>query len=121
MIKEYSLYGMALIYTAAGVYHFVKPGFYLKFMPSWLPYHGPLVFWSGIAEILLALLLIPAATRPYSAWLIIAMLVVFFFTIHIPQTIDFYKRQSPYLTISIIRLPIQFFLVWWAWLFTQVS
>jgi uncharacterized membrane protein len=118
-MKQFFLYLMAAIYAAAGVYHFVKPGFYLKLMPTWLPWPGALVFWSGVAEILLALLLIPDSTRAVSAWLIIAMLVVFFFTIHIPQTIDFYQRQSRYLTISVIRLPIQFVLVWWAWLYTK--
>ena len=118
-MKEFFMYLMAFIYAAAGVYHFVKPGFYLKLMPTWMPLHSPLVFWSGVAEILLALLLIPESTRSASAWLIIAMLVVFFFAIHIPQTIVFYQRQSKYLTISVIRLPIQFFLVWWAWLYTR--
>jgi uncharacterized membrane protein len=118
-MKEFFLYLMAFIYAAAGVYHFVNPRFYVKLMPSWMPWHGPLVLWSGIAEIALALLLLPEATRPASAWLIIAMLVVFFFTIHIPQTILFYKTQSKYLMISVIRLPIQFVLVWWAWLYTK--
>lgn len=105
---------MSLLYVAAGIYHFVDPEFYLKLMPEFLPAHLPLVYLSGVIEILLGILLLPENTRMLSLWLIIAMLVVFFFAIHIPMTIHFYRTDHPGLLISIIRLPIQFLLIGWA-------
>lgn len=104
---------------AAGIIHFIKPGFYLSIMPKWMPSPLLLIYISGVAEIALGAMLIPESTRKGAAWLIIAMLVVFFFAIHIPQAIDFYKTNNPLLSIALVRLPIQFVLVWWAWLYTK--
>ena len=42
---------MGLFYIAAGVNHFVAPGFYLPMMPPYLPWHEPLVLLSGVAEV----------------------------------------------------------------------
>jgi uncharacterized membrane protein len=118
-MKKITLYIMAILYIAAGIYHFVNPDFYLKLMPDFLPAHLPLVYFSGVVEILLGALLVPTNTRHISIWLIIAMLVVFFFAIHIPMTINFYKTNDPGLLVSIIRLPIQFLLIWWALMYKQ--
>ena len=113
-VKKITLYMMTLFYITAGTYHFVDPDFYLKFMPEFLPSHLFLVYLSGVVEILLGILLLPTYTRTLSIWLIIAMLVVFFFAIHIPTTINFYRTDRPGLLLNIIRLPIQFLLIWWA-------
>lgn len=119
IMKLIFLYLMAFLYAAAGVNHFINPNFYYKIMPSWMPWHLPLVYASGVAEIGLAILLLFPATRITAAWLLIAMLVVFLFTIHIPMSIDFYKTNHPRLVISLIRIPIQFLLLWWAWRYTK--
>lgn len=113
------LYIMAFMYAAAGIYHFVNPEFYKNIMPAWLPDHHLLNTLGGVAEIILALLLLPVKTRRISALLIIAMLVVFLFLIHVPMVIDFYQSGHQGLWISIIRLPVQFVLIWWAWLYTK--
>jgi uncharacterized membrane protein len=118
-MKKVFLFIMAFIYAAAGIYHFVNPRFYKILMPEWLPYHSFFNYSSGIAEIILAVMLLIERTRKISAYLIIAMLVVFLFAIHIPMTIDFYEMHHPGFLISVIRLPIQFVLIWWAWLYTK--
>ena len=112
---------MVFVYAAAGVNHFVNPAFYEKIMPVWLPNHSLLNTIGGISELILAAMLLSEKTRKISAYLIIAMLIVFLFVIHIPMTINFYKTNNPGLWISIIRLPIQFILIWWAWLYTKPS
>ena len=112
---------MVFVYAAAGIYHFVNPTFYENIMPVWLPYHSLCNYLGGIAELILAAMLLSEKTRKISAYLIIAMLVVFLFVIHIPMTINFYKTDNPGLWISIVRLPIQFVLIWWAWLYTKPS
>lgn len=110
---------MALLYGAAGIIHFTDPGFYLNIMPGWLPAHQLLLNLSGIAEIILGLLLLPRQTRPLAAWLIIAMLVVFLLLIHIPMTLDYWQNNTPGLWLTIARIPLQFLLIWWAWQYTK--
>ena len=120
-MKVFFLYLMAALYASAGVIHFIYPKFYLKIIPSWMPSHLALVYISGIVEILLAILLIVDKTRIFSAWTIILMLVVFLFVIHIPQTLAFYKIKHPMLLVTIIRLPLQFLLIAWAYYYTDIS
>lgn len=110
---------MAFMYAAAGIYHFVNPDFYEKLMASWLPSHYLLNVAGGIFEMLLAAMLLSKSTRTVSAYLIMAMLVTFLFLIHIPMAINFYKDEHPDLWIAMIRIPIQFVLIWWAWLYIK--
>lgn len=112
------LYLMVLLYIGAGINHFVKPEFYEKMMPSYIPFHLFCIYFSGIYEVLFALLLIPIKTRKVSAWLIVAMLVVFF-VIHIQMLIDNLDNNGVMFWASIIRIPIQFVLIWWAYLYTK--
>jgi uncharacterized membrane protein len=118
-MKKVFLYIMFVVYAAGGIYHFVNPDFYKSIMPDWLPQHTLLNGLGGISEIILALMLLPESTRKTSSYLIIAMLVIFLVVIHIPMAIDFYKKDHPALWIAIIRIPIQFVLIWWAWLYTR--
>lgn len=120
-MKKVFLFIMVFMYAVAGIYHFVNPRFYEILMPERLPYHAFFNYSIGIAEIVLAIMLLIEKTRKISAYLIIAMLVVFLFVIHIPMAIDFYHTNHPGLMISIIRLPIQIILIWWAWLYTKSS
>ncbi len=117
-MKIVFLYIMGALYIAAGINHFVKPAFYEKIMPSYLPNHAFLIFFSGVLEILFGVLLFPQSTRPYAAWLIIALLVLIF-PANIQMMIDFWKNKNPYLWVAILRLPLQFVLIWWAWIYTK--
>jgi uncharacterized membrane protein len=109
---------MALLYVAAGIYHFVNPKMYMKIMPPYLPYHLPLVYISGVIEIILGILLIPESTRPVAAWLVIAMLIAIF-PANIQMAVKFWQKSSPSLWIALLRLPLQFVLIWMAWLYTK--
>lgn len=118
-MKKVFLYVMVFVYAASGIYHFVNPSFYEMIMPGWLLSHSLLNTLGGISEIILATLLLNSKTRKLSSYLIIAMLVVFLLLIHIPIAIDFYKINHPGLWIAIVRLPLQFVLIWWAWIYTK--
>lgn len=113
-----SLYAMALLYTGAGINHFLNPDFYLSVMPEWLPYHDLANWSSGVAEIILGVLLLPERTRRFAAWMIIAMLTVFFFLIHIPMVFH-YEVNSLMFWIAVIRIPLQVVLIRWAWKFAK--
>ena len=117
-MKKASLYIMVVLYVAAGINHFVNPGFYEKIMPPYLPYHSFLIFISGVFEIIFGLLLLPQGTRRFGAWLLIVLLIAIF-PANIQMMLDFCQNKNPYLWAAILRLPLQFVLIWWAWIYTK--
>jgi uncharacterized membrane protein len=106
---------MAIFYCGAGINHFLNPGFYMALSPKFLPHPEIGNIAGGIAEIILGLLLLYEPTRRASAYLIIAMLVVFFFVIHIPITIQFYQGGDHRFFWSLLRCPVQIPLITWAY------
>ena len=110
---------LAAFLMTAGVTHFVNPGFFLKIMPPYLPFHLELVYLSGLFEIALGIcLLIPRLTR-IAAWGIIALLIAVF-----PANIYLYQNQqivpaSP--TVHFVRLILQGVLIFWAYCYTGPS
>ena len=118
MMKRFLVYVMAIFYFFAGINHFWHPDGYVKIMPTYLPYHLPLVYISGVIESLLGLLLIPKKTRRLAAWLVIALLIAVF-PANIQMAVDFWKEKNAYLWVAILRLPLQVVLIWWAWIYTR--
>ena len=113
-LKRVSLVVMAFLYGAAGVNHFLNPDFYLNIMPPYLPTPLALVYLSGVAEVLLGVLLLPRRSVRYAAWGIIAMLVVFLL-VHVHMVI--HPRDFPGVPLWALwlRLPLQGVLILWAW------
>ena len=116
--KRISIVAMSLLYIAAGIIHFIHPGFYLKIMPFYLPIPLELIYISGVCEIFLGLLLLFKKTRKVASWLIIAMLIVFLL-VHIQMLIDTYRTLGLPFWISVIRAPLQFLLIRWAWVVSK--
>jgi uncharacterized membrane protein len=119
-MKKLSLYLMTLLYILAGANHFYNLPFYETIMPAYIGYHKFLIYVSGVCEIILGLMLIPLYTRKIAAMLIIAMLIVFLW-LHIQMLIDFWKSNDKHLWIAVIRIPLQFVLIWWAYSLTKLS
>jgi uncharacterized membrane protein len=112
-VKTALLFVMSFFYVAAGVLHFAKPKFFLSMMPPYLPWHGALVAISGVAEIGLGLALLPASTRVYAAWGIIALLIAVF-----PANVYAATAGIPGKG-GYGRLPFQAVLIAWAWWYTR--
>lgn len=110
---------MVILYVISGLAHFIMPDFYLKLMPDWLPQRSTLLYLTGALEIGLALLMLRDKYQKLAANLIILMLLAFLFLIHIPQTIEFYNSGNDAFMVSVIRLPIQILLIFWAWSYTR--
>src|SRR6218665_325780 len=114
-MEQAFLYIMAVFYIVAGVYHFVNPGFYLKIMPPYFPFHKAAVWVSGLAEVLLGVGLLFEHSRSFSAYGIIFLLVaVFPANVYMATSEKFHKVPA---WIKWGRLPLQFVLVWWAYLY----
>jgi uncharacterized membrane protein len=108
-------YLMAIFMVGAGTMHFVKPEFYLKIMPPYLPLHLKLVYLSGFFEVAFGvLLLVPRLTRS-AAWGIVVLLIAVY-----PANIYAHQHQelvpaTP--IVHLLRLPLQVvFLLWAYWL-----
>ncbi len=118
MLKLALTWLLGVLFVAAGVNHFVKPDFYVKIMPPYLPWHYELVLISGVFEILGGIgLLIPYLTVP-AAWGLIALLVaVFPANLHMAL----HPEQFPDLPPVVLwaRLPLQGVLIAWAYWFTR--
>jgi uncharacterized membrane protein len=112
--KNVSVYIMAALYVAAGVYHFVSPLTYLKIMPAWLPLHLELVYISGFFEILFGLLLFFPTTRRVAAYGIVALLIAVF-PANIQMAINYSQEHNKWLWVAILRLPLQIVLIWFAY------
>ena len=117
--KTASKYLLAIFMIGAGTLHLVRPGFYLKIMPPYLPLHLELVYLSGFFEVAFGLLLlVPRFTR-FAAWGLIALLIAVF-----PANIFLYQHQelvpaSP--TLHLLRLPLQGVFILWAYWHTRPS
>lgn len=111
-------YLLSAFMVFGGVMHFLNPGFYLKMMPPYLPWHSGLVMLSGVLEILLGIfLVVPRFTR-FAAWGIIALLIaVFPANIYLASHPELMPDASP--TVHLLRLPFQAVFIAWAWWFTR--
>ncbi|MBC7654985.1 MAG: hypothetical protein H7098_10995 [Oligoflexus sp.] len=109
---------MGIIYTIAGINHFVMPQFYIKIMPPYLPYPLVLIYLSGLTEIIAGVLLTIKKTRKLGAWLVIGLLIAVF-PANIQMAIDQYHLLGLMFYLSLLRLPFQFLLIYWAYIFTR--
>lgn len=114
----YSKFILAFILILAGIMHFVKPYFFLKIMPGYIPFPVKMVYLSGIVEIICGVLLIFPQTQTYGAWLSIALLIAVF-PANIEMAKNFYLIHHKYFWLTVLRLPLQFVLIWWAYQFIK--
>ena len=123
MKKRWSVYLMAALYLLAGFNHFRNPEMYKAIIPPMLGDTHQINVLAGIAEILLALLLIPVRTRKWACYGIILMLLAFLPThIYMLQD-DFVFRGSP-IPAWILWLRLLLFqplLILWAWFNSKVK
>lgn len=97
----------------AGVQHFLKPDFFVPFVPKFLPLETEIVYISGVFEIGFGLLLFFKKYAKIAA-LGIFILLLLFLPIHIWDVIS----ETPVIgskTAAWIRLPIQFLLIFLIW------
>jgi uncharacterized membrane protein len=111
---------MSILYILAGVNHFWHKTIYLTMMPAWLGYHEILVLLSGVFEVLLGGLLLPIRTRRASAWGIILLLLAVF-PANVQMMLNYLHTRQPYAWLTIVRLPLQMLLIWWAYGFTKTN
>ena len=115
---EISKYALCSRMMVAGILHFVMPKFYLKIMPKYLPKPYELVILSGIAEMICGLLLLFPVTQSFAAYATIALLIAVF-PANIEMAKIYYLKKRDGFWLTILRLPLQLLLIWWAFQFIK--
>lgn len=114
-METISLWIMAILYVVAGVNHFIMPKFYEKIIPPFFS-NPKLINWlSGIAEIILGILLFIPAYTSIAAWGVIALLIAVY-PANIYHFMKGWKKKKMVWVLA-MRLPLQFLLIWWAYSF----
>ena len=96
----------------AGVMHFASPEFFNDIVPPWLPPSES--FWtyiSGVAEIVIALMLWRPSTRRRGAYWAVALFIAVY-PANLYMTWDWRDRTVSEQFISWARLPFQFLFIW---------
>ncbi len=102
-----------MLFIAAGVLHFVSPEFYVRIMPSFVPWPILAIYLSGLAEIIGgAGLLIPNTRRLAGVWLIAVLIAVY--PANVYMALEPARFGLPAWALY-ARLPLQFVLMAWAW------
>ena len=118
LVKQVLKYLFGLMFILAGANHFIKPEFYLPMMPPYIPAHELMVILSGIAEMILGLLLLVPKVSRLAAWGLVALLIAVF-----PANLHMALHSEQFPDIPQmglwIRLPLQGVMIWWAWLYTR--
>jgi len=99
--------GLGALLVVTGVLHFVAPEPYVRIIPKVLPadWARPLVYVSGVAELVGGIGLIPRVTRRPFGWFVVVLLVAVF-PANVQMAIDTPNAAT------IARLPLQIPLVW---------
>lgn len=107
---------LALFFTVAGANHFISPGTYLPLMPEYLPWHLPLVYLSGVAEMIGGIGLCLRISRRLAGWWLIAVLIAIFpSNLHmLMNDVPIHGKSVP-LWIYWVRLPLQCLLIAWVY------
>ena len=112
-LRLLSRYALALLFTLAGLWHFVHPSTYVAIMPPQLPAPLGLVYVSGFFEIVGGLGLLVQRTRRVASWGLLALLVAVFPANVYMALIHEQLGISGWVAWG--RLPLQLPLLWWVW------
>lgn len=117
-LRLLSRFVFGFLFVLAGINHLLRPAFYARMIPLWLPWPAMLVVVSGAIEILLGLLLLIRRYSRLAAWGLIALLVAVF-----PANLHMALHPELFPSISrtglLLRLPVQGLLIAWAFLYTR--
>ena len=95
--------GLTFLFTASG--HFLQTAPMALMLPPWVPARVPLVYATGVLEIVIALGFFWPATRRWAAWSAAAFAQV---------PVGGHAWGPVYL---LVRAPLQVFMLWWIWRF----
>ena len=96
----------------AGINHFLKPAMFFPFIPDFLPKEA-VNYIAGILEIVVGVGVFIPAFRSWATLGILGLMIVFL-PLHIMDVFSEIPAIGSH-QLALIRLPIQFVLILWAW------
>lgn len=76
-MKTFGKYLFGLFFITAGANHFISPSFYLPLIPPYFPYPEAINLLSGVAEILLGILLLLPRFQKWAGYGIVLLMLAF--------------------------------------------
>ena len=105
---------MAILYILAGANHFRKPEIYFKIIPNSLIYKDFINFMTGFLQIVFGVSLLLPKYPSVAAYSIIILLLLIFPS-NLYMVFNKKARLGIPLWLLVIRLPLQFLLIFWAY------
>jgi len=109
------LLGVLMIF--GGIQHFRSPDLYIPFVPSFLPFVYVIIYVTGLLEILFGTALFMRKWSNAGAWGIL-FLMLLFLPIHVWDVFSKTPAIGSH-NAALIRLPVQFILLFFAWKLTN--
>lgn len=118
MFKNFSLIAFGSLFILTGILHFIFVDFMVAIVPPVFPAKFFLVYASGLAEMVLGVLIFISKFKKIAAWFLILLLLAVF-----PANIYMYMARDQFNFVPqwllLLRLPSQFLLIYWAYGFTK--
>jgi len=114
---EVHRYIIAVLFLITGILHFIRPQYFTNIMPDYISYHLAMVYISGVAEILGGLGILFEKTQWWAGWGLILLLIAVF-PANINMAVESIQKSgyiSLFSLVTIIRLPLQFVLIYWVY------
>lgn len=114
LTPSFNIIVIGILFVMAGILHFIKPDPYLRIMPSFIPNPKAMVYISGVFEVIGGIGFLVPEFRHLAGWGLILLLFAVF-PANIEMFLKGYKKHgfSIFTWIALIRLPIQFVLMFW--------
>ena len=106
--------GVSLVFAFTAVGHFIKTSQMTQMLPSWVPMRVPLIYFTGIFELLAAIaILIPSVSRHVGMVLCIFLLLILPSNVYAAfQRVDFGGHGAGPIYL-LVRVPLQLLLIGW--------
>lgn len=121
MINQLKLYVMAMILIIAGVVHLIRPESFLIAMPPYIPWHIPIIYITGVIELVFVALLISERHR-YRASKLLALYFIAIWPAHFHVSINnipMFGIDNPLLLWG--RTLFQLVFIYWAYSLRKLS
>lgn len=114
MVRRVLRWLLVVLLVAQGINHFIATDLMVRMIPAYLPAARTLVLLSGVAEVLLGLMMISPKSRRLAGWGTLALLVAVF-----PANLQMALHPEQWPSIPAIslylRLPGQLIFAYWAY------
>ena len=113
-----------MAFLVSGTVHLVRPSVFTGIVPHVLPHPTALVLVSGVAELLCAVALLVPRARVLGGWATFVLLLAVF-PANVQMAVDAWADHragdagAAYVVGTLVRLPLQLPLLWWAWRLTR--